>query len=99
MTIVHGPNIHPKLEKLAFDVASENGIGAVKEICAGATATDAESTQIARGGIPTLLVSIPLRYMHTTVELLDMNVVRETGRLVALFIERIAREWEGFRWY
>ncbi|NLF29091.1 MAG: M42 family metallopeptidase [Clostridiales bacterium] len=99
LAIVHGPNIHPKLEELAHDVAKENGIPVSKEIASGVTWTDAESTQISRGGVPTLLLSIPLKYMHTTVELLKLDVVRETGRLIALLIERLAREWEGFRWY
>ena len=55
LTIGHGPNIHPKLETLARDVARKNGIATVREICTGVTGTDAENTQIARGGVPTLL--------------------------------------------
>lgn len=99
VAVVHGPNIHPKLEKLALDVAQENGVATSREITSGVTWTDAENTQISRGGVPTLLLSIPVRYMHTTVELLKLDVVRETGRLIALLIERLACEWEGFRWY
>ena len=99
VTVGHGPNIHPKLEKIAVETAKENGVDQVMEICTGVTATDASETQTARGGVPTLLLSIPLKYMHTTVELLDLNTVRETGRLIALVIERIAREWEGFQWF
>lgn len=98
-TIAHGPNIHPLLEKIARETAKENGVAYSLEVCPGVTATDAEETQIARGGVPTLLLSVPLKYMHTTVELLKVDAVRQTGRLIALVIERIAREWEGFTWY
>lgn len=99
LTIGHGPNIHPKLEKLASDVAKKNGIATMREICTGITGTDAENTQVARGGVPTLLLSIPLKYMHTSVELIKLDTVFQTGRLIALTIEEIAREWEGFQWY
>ena len=99
VTIGHGPNIHPKLEKIAVEVAKENGVNVAMEVCTGVTATDASRTQTAGGGVPSLLLSIPLKYMHTTVELLKLDTVRETGRLIALVIERIAREWEGFKWF
>ena len=59
----------------------------------------APPTQTAAGGVPSLLLSIPLKYMHTSVELLKLDTVRETGRLIALVIEKIAREWEGFSWF
>ena len=99
VVVGHGPNIHPRLEKIAVETAKENGVDYTLEICTGVTATDASETQTARGGVPTLLLSIPLKYMHTTVELLSLDTVRETGRLIALVIERIAREWEGFAWF
>ena len=99
VTIAHGPNIQPKLEKIAVETAKENGVDTVMEVCTGVTATDACETQTAAGGVPSLLLSIPLKYMHTSVELLKLDTVRETGRLIALVIEKIAREWEGFSWF
>lgn len=99
VTIAHGPNIQPKLEKIAVEAAKENGVDTVMEVCTGVTATDACETQTAAGGVPSLLLSIPLKYMHTSVELLKLDTVRETGRLIALVIEKIAREWEGFSWF
>ena len=99
VTVAHGPNIQPKLEKIAVEAAKENGVDTVMEVCTGVTATDACETQTAAGGVPSLLLSIPLKYMHTSVELLKLDTVRETGRLIALVIEKIAREWEGFSWF
>jgi endoglucanase len=45
--------------------------------------------QIAREGIPTGLVGIPLRYMHTMVETLDMNDIDRSGRLLGEYIARL----------
>ena len=53
----------------------------------------------ARDGIPTLLVSIPTRYMHTTVETAKVSTIENTGRLLAHFIDDIAREWGDIQWY
>ena len=49
--------------------------------------------------MPTVLISIPLRYMHTTVETLSLDTVREAGRLMAEFIADIAEEWGNLKWY
>lgn len=99
MTIVSGPNLHPMLTKMAEEVADKWRIPYHREICSGVTGTDAAAIQIARGGIPTILLSVPLRYMHTTVETGVISVIEDVGRLMALFIDEIAREWEGLKWY
>lgn len=50
--------------------------------------TDADSIQISREGIPTLLVSIPIRYMHTPYEIVNIRDIEETARLLSFFIAR-----------
>jgi len=99
MTIVSGPNLHPMLVKKAEEVADKWRIPYHREICSGVTGTDAAAIQIARGGIPTILLSVPLRYMHTTVETGKISVIEDVGKLMALFIDEIVREWEGLKWY
>ena len=99
MTIVSGPNLHPMLTKKAEEVADRWRIPYTREIAAGPTGTDASAIQVARGGIPTILLSVPLRYMHTTVETGVISVIEDVGKLMALFIEEIAREWEDLKWY
>jgi endoglucanase len=99
MTIVSGPNLHPMLVKKAEEVADKWRIPYTREICSGVTGTDAAAIQIARGGIPTILLSVPLRYMHTSVETGVISVIEDVGKLIALFIEEIAREWEDLKWY
>ena len=53
------------------------------------TSTDADVLQISRSGIPTGLVSIPLRYMHSPVEMVDLADVEATVELLAAFGSRI----------
>jgi len=55
--------------------------------------TDAYAIQVARGGVPTILLSIPLRYMHTPIETLDYEDVKRTGRLMAMFIAGVDNEF------
>ncbi len=78
-----GPNICPYMYELAAKCAKKNDIAFETEVEGGATGTDAEVVQIARGGIPCALLSIPLKFMHTTVEMLDFKDVEAVGNLIA----------------
>lgn len=82
-----GPNIDPELLDKIMDTAKKYNIKTELEIEGGDTGTDAWITQTACGGIPTVLLSIPLRYMHTCVETLDMEDVRTLSNLITLFIQ------------
>ncbi len=60
--------------------------------------TDAYAIQVTQAGVATILLSIPLRYMHTPIETLDYEDVKRTGRLMAMFIAGIDNEFvEGLR--
>lgn len=87
-----GPNVHPKFRKKLLEVAEEYGIPYQIEVEPGNTGTDAWDIQIVRSGIPTLLISIPQKYMHTTVEMVNMEDIKNTGRIIAKFIEKISAE-------
>ncbi len=78
-----GPNIHPKLAALAKKVAEEKDIPFSIDADGGDTGTDAWAIQVAKTGVATMLLSIPLRYMHTTVEMLNLDDVTATGELLA----------------
>jgi len=54
----------------------------------GDTGTDADSISDARTGVPTALLSIPLRYMHTPAEVVDLKDVRAVGALMAAFVQK-----------
>lgn len=99
ITIERGPLIHRELGRKLESVAKKYRIPFEISSGGGSTWTDADTIQNACGGIPTTLLSIPLRYMHTTVETLRTDVVRDAGRLMAMMIAEMADEWEGFQWY
>ncbi len=48
--------------------------------------TDASAMQITRGGIATALISLPQRYMHTSVETVCLDDIKNAGKLLALFV-------------
>ncbi len=94
VVLSEGPNIHPKLHKRLMDLAKEIRVDAETSICAGVTWTDADPLQISRAGVPTALIEMPLKYMHTTVETVSMEVIEEAARLLAGFVGGLDAGWE-----
>ncbi len=87
--IARGPNINPALFELLRTTALEEGIPCQIMGIPRATGTDANVMQLVRGGVATALVSIPLRYMHTPVEVLDWRDLEGAVALLAALCERI----------
>jgi endoglucanase len=81
-----GANVHPFLYRRMEQLAKELEIPISRDLVPAYSGTDAFAMQVAREGIPTMLVSIPLRYMHTPVEIVSIRDVQRTGRLLAEFI-------------
>jgi len=81
-----GPNLHPKLYKMIMDTASKNEIPCRLDVMPMHSGTDAYAIQISREGIPTALISVPLKHMHTPVEVVSVKDVTRAGRLMAEFI-------------
>lgn len=91
-----GPNVHPRLRERMIYTAQKYNIPYQVEVEPGNTGTDAWDIQTAVGGIPTLLISIPIKYMHTSVEIANMVDIRNTGILLARFIQDLSSgELEG----
>jgi putative aminopeptidase FrvX len=86
ITLGWGPNIHPKLYDAFKDLADQLEIPYKLEAMPQHSGTDAYALQIARDGIPTMVVSIPLRYMHTPVEVISIKDLKRAGRLLAEFV-------------
>jgi endoglucanase len=84
--IAFGPNIHPLMYSRLLEVARSYEIAHQIHPIPGRSGTDAWAIQVTREGIPTALVSIPLRYMHTSVETLALKDLERVGRLLAVFI-------------
>lgn len=98
--VAFGPHVHQKIFKKLKKVADDLGISYQIEPWPHPGGTDAWAIQIARSGVASALVSIPLRYMHTSVETISMKDVKAGGRLLAQFIARIDSDFvEGLRCY
>lgn len=92
-----GANIHPSIHKRFIDVAKDYNIPYQVGIIPGISGTDARSIQISRSGVVSGIISLPLRYMHTTVETMDINDIKNAGKLLAYFISSLDEEdLEGF---
>lgn len=88
-SICFGSNLNQKLSKKLKDVADEYNCKYQIETAIGRSGTDAAAVQVSRAGVPCVMVSIPLRYMHTSVETIDMKDITSIGKLLARFINEI----------
>ena len=84
--ISKGPNIHPKISEKLIDIAKEKEIKYSIDVDGGDTGTDAWAIQVARSGIATGLLSIPLKYMHTSVETVSLFDLEETKTLIVEYL-------------
>lgn len=84
--LTKGPNIHPKLLDCVLSAMDDAGIDYELEIEGGDTGTDAWAVQVSRCGIPTVLFSIPLRYMHTPVETVSCGDLSNIVNAICAFI-------------
>lgn len=88
-----GANFHPKLVDKIIDVAKQYEIKHQIEPIVGNSGTDAVAIQISRSGIPTALLSIPVRNMHSPVETVNLKDIERTGRLLAQFIASLDNDF------
>jgi endoglucanase len=89
--ITRGPTLNKRVVSLLAEVAEAEGIPYAFEISTRETATDADEFQAARAGIPTGLISIPMRYLHTPNELCDLEDVEAVIRLIVACAKRLDR--------
>ncbi len=90
--ISRGSTLHPQLFELLYETAEREKIPFTVEASARSTGTDADAVHISREGIPTGLVSIPIRYMHSPVELVQLDDVHACARLIAAAALRLDGE-------
>ena len=81
--ISRGANINKVLESLLIKAAKKKKIPYQPEAASSATGTDANAIQITRAGVASALVSVPNRYMHTQVEVVDLRDIEWAVELVA----------------
>jgi endoglucanase len=98
-TLGWGPNIHPGLHKAFTTLAERLEIPCTTEVMPRHSGTDAFALQVAAEGIPSMVVSIPLRYMHTPVEMVAFKDITRTGRLLAEFAAQLDEKFmDNLKW-
>ena len=87
--LTRGSTLDPQIYELLHETAEAEGIPFTVSASARATGTDADAFHIARAGIPTGVVSVPLRYMHSPVELVQLDDIANAAKLIAAFAKRL----------
>jgi endoglucanase len=90
--LTRGSTLDPTVFELLHEAGEAEGIPFTVSASARYTGTDADAFHISRGGIPTAVVSVPLRYMHSPVELVQLSDVDATARLIAAFARRLSAD-------
>jgi endoglucanase len=88
--IARGPTLNRRLTDLLGDVAADTGVTHAYEVYSDETHTDADAIHLARAGVPTCLLSVPTRYLHTPNEICDLADVEATVQLIVAFARRLA---------
>jgi putative aminopeptidase FrvX len=81
--------LHPRVFELLYEAAEAEGIPYTVASASRFTATDADAFTVSRAGIPTGLLSVPLRYMHSSVEMASFDDIENAAKLVAAFAKRL----------
>ena len=89
-----GPNTHRKLTAWLKAHAERLGLKTQIEVAAGNTWTDAWEVQVAGEGVPCTIMSLPIKYMHTTVELGSLDLMRKQAHLLCEALCDLHEGWE-----
>ena len=90
--ISRGTPLHPRVFELLHEAAEQEQIPFTVESVGRYTGTDADAIQVSRAGVPTGLVAVPIRYMHSPVELATVEDIDAAARLIAAFAQRLEPE-------
>ncbi|MDA9951881.1 M42 family metallopeptidase [Chitinophagales bacterium] len=80
--LTYGPAVHNKLLDLIIDTAEAKKIPFQRDAASRATGTDTDAFAYSNGGVPSALISFPLRYMHTTVEMVELADMENAAKLI-----------------
>ncbi len=87
-----GPNMARWMVRRLLDEAEKLGLAVQKKVMEGSSGTNGWELQIANEGIATAVLSVPLKYMHTPVEVVEPGDIEATARLLAAFAEHLGGE-------
>ena len=92
-----GPVINRRVSDLLLAVAEEEEIPHTTEVMGGRTQTDADDVHVARSGVPTGVVSLPVRYMHSPCEVASLDDLEAVIALMVAFARRLTPETSFLR--
>lgn len=95
--IARGPTLNRKVSDLLTEAAEGEQIAHGYEVYSRVTNTDADDIHIARAGVPTGLLSVPTRYLHSPNEMCDLADVEAVVRLIVAFARRLDAETSFLR--
>jgi endoglucanase len=95
--IARGPTLNKHVTDLLVEAAEAEGITHAYEIYSRTTSTDADEIHLTREGIPTGLISIPTRYLHSPNEICALDDVESIIRLLVAFAKRLSRDQSFIR--
>ncbi|WP_010134218.1 M42 family metallopeptidase [Ochrovirga pacifica] len=96
--ISYAPAIQHNVRELIIDTAEKNEIPFQRHASSRATGTDTDAFAYSNGGVPSALISLPLRYMHTTVEMVHRNDVENVIKLIFESVKQI-QEGDDFSYF
>jgi putative aminopeptidase FrvX len=87
--IARGITLHPVLSDLLLDTAESLSLPVTVESLGASTGSDADAVYQSLAGVPTALVSVTIRYMHSPVEMAATSDITDAARLIASFAQRL----------
>lgn len=91
--LTFGPAVHNKFLDLARDVAEKNDIAVQLDAASRSTGTDTDAFAYSNGGVPSILISLALRYMHTTVESVEVKDVEKVIELMYHTLQKLGPDF------
>lgn len=88
--LTYGPAVHNKLLDLIIDTAKKNKIDIQRDAASRFTGTDTDAFAYSNGGVPSALISLALRYMHTTVEMVEIKDVEQVIQLIYHSLQQLS---------
>ena len=90
--IERGSNLNPRVVELLYDTAEAEAIPFTVQASARHTGTDVDAMHVSRAGIPCGGIGLPLRYMHSPVEMVQLDDVANAAKLIAAAAQRLTAE-------
>ncbi len=89
--LTYAPAVHNNLLKMLIKAADKNKIPYQLAASSRITGTDTDAFAYSNGGVPSALISLPLKYMHTTVETVDMSDIENVIKLFIAFLKQLPK--------